>query len=841
MALTGRAAVAAVRIARRVVLSLLCGLLLATTARAETEGSGDDAVAPDHVAPPVPIGSIEVPWPEGATPPSSPVEVEVALQIDETGQVVEVRLLRGAGPPWDEAVIEAARTFRFEPARWGDQPVAVEVPFLQRFAPPPVDDESEDEQAADPILEAAIEGEVIEMGSRLPVPSPVVLASIGDGRYRTEGDGTGRFSLRIPAGTAEVEVVVPGYLRFVVTEELAAGQKLQVRYLVQRISHHPFEQTVIGKPTRQEVTRTTLRERELHRVPGTFGDPFRVISTMPGVGQIFSLLDYPIIRGASPGSSGILLDGDPIPQLFHFLAGPAVIHPSFIDRIDFYPGAFPLTYGGYTGGIVDGITRERRQEDPSVEVGADLMKSSLLLRQEVGGTQATVAGRYGYPGMLLGLANDDAFMSYWDYQARLDGRAGGGRWTVFAYGSFDEFGEIRDGQRNTALQTLFHRLSLRWSEGDPTSFDRYELGLGLDRSRTGSEPVDDAELVETGAGYTLGEWMIHPRARWRRPLTENLALHGGLGLQWRRTGSTFSIEDQEEDLLPPTWTLRTGAFLEAPWWITRDLLLVPGTRFDHWETEDVRRFSIDPRVNLRWRASEAERSELWLKAGVGIFHQPPRPPVPIPGLTALLLEEGLPAALQTTLGAELDLESGWFFDVQTYFNFMEPIFLDLEVNGTNSSDMEGYADAYSSGLTGRSFGVEVLLRRQAVGNVFGWVSYTLSRSERLAPDGWKAFDFDRTHMLQFVGSLRLPRDWELGSRLQLASGRPVNPWGEATERASLFARLDFRIDRRVVYRSWMLDFYVELINVTIAREQVAEGSDSAIPYIFPTVGFRAIL
>jgi hypothetical protein len=69
----------------------------------------------------------------------------------------------------------------------------------------------------------------------------------------------------------------------------------------------------------------------------------------------------------------------------------------------------------------------------------------------------------------------------------------------------------------------------------------------------------------------------------------------------------------------------------------------------------------------------------------------------------------------------------------------------------------------------------------------------------------------------------------------------VNQWDEALERASPFTRFDLRIDKRAVYRSWMLDFYVELINTMISREQVAEGSDASIPYIFPTVGFRAVL
>jgi len=796
-----------------------------------------------ELVPPVPIGSIEVPWPEGVAPPATPIEVEVALLIDESGAVTEVRLVRGAGTPWDEAVLAACRAFRFQPARWNGVPAAVEVPFVQRFtAPEPPPDEEGEEEA---VLDAAIEGEVIEMGTRRIVPGAAIVATVGDRPYRAESDAAGRFSLRLPAGEAQVEVEMPGYKRFLVAETLPAGESLRVRYLVERISYNPFEQLVIGKATRQEVTRTTLRDRELRRVPGTFGDPFRVVSTMPGVGQMFSLLDYPIIRGASPGSSGILLDGDRIPQLFHFLAGPAVIHPEFLDRIDFYPGAFPIEYGGYTGGIVDGITRAGAPDERRLEIGADLLNTSLFVRQPLGSSvTGTIAGRYGYPGMLLSAFSEDVYASYWDYQGRLDGRTAGGRWTIFAFGSFDEFGEVHsDGSAEANLQSLFHRLSLLWHQGDDASFDRYELGLGTDSILTGEDEGDE-DLLDPSGGTTtqsVTTWSLHPRASWRRPLTENLSLHGGLGLQYRTTTSNFVITDDGDAISPSDWLVQAGAFVQLPWWLTDDFLLTPAFRLDLWETESASRGSVDPRINFRWRVEQNEAAQLWLKGGVGIFHQPPRSPVPIPGLTELLLEEGLPAALQTTVGSELDLASGYFFDVQTYFNYMDPIFLDLETNGAVGENADAYADAYRRGLTGRSYGVEILLRRRQVGDLFGWISYTLSRSERLAPDGWKAFDFDRTHMLQLVAGMRLPRDWELGARFQAVSGRPVSPWGEAVERADTFTRFDLRIDKRVVYRSWMLDFYVELINTMISREQVAEGSDSAVPYIFPTVGFRAVL
>ena len=54
------------------------------------------------------------------------------------------------------------------------------------------------------------------------------------------------------------------------------------------------------------------------------------------------------------------------------------------------------------------------------------------------GATVTAAGRYGYPGFLLGLATNQISLSYWDYQLRLDGGTPRNGWTVFVFGANDE-------------------------------------------------------------------------------------------------------------------------------------------------------------------------------------------------------------------------------------------------------------------------------------------------------------------------------------------------------------------------------------------------------------------
>src|SRR5207302_10847017 len=77
---------------------------------------------------------------------------------------------------------------------------------------------------------------------------------------------------------------------------------------------------------------------------------------------------------------------------------------------------------------------------------------------------------------------------------------------------------------------------------------------------------------------------------------------------------------------------------------------------------------------------------------------------------------------------------------------------DLEVNGTAADGQPGLVN----GGNGRIYGLEVLGKVHPTARVFGFVSYTLSRSERNDHgDGWRLFDYDQTHILTAAGGYRL--------------------------------------------------------------------------------------
>src|SRR5205814_3754454 len=143
----------------------------------------------------------------------------------------------------------------------------------------------------------------------------------------------------------------------------------------------------------------------------------------------------------------------------------------------------------------------------------------------------------------------------------------------------------------------------------------------------------------------------------------------------------------------------------------------------------------------------SDDSAVWLKGSAGIYHQPPRFVLPLPGLDMMPLKYGLLRSYQTSLGLEVPLQQRFQLSAEGFFNYMDPTIFDLSVNdasvGTAANNMllptmvvtppmdgQEFIDRLSRPQTGRSYGFEVLLRRQSKTGVLGWLSYTLSSSER---------------------------------------------------------------------------------------------------------------
>ena len=156
----------------------------------------------------------------------------------------------------------------------------VEITFTHTFLPPPPPPPPPTDVG--PPTSSVLRGKLVELGTRAPVQGATVTARVGDRNYTTEADQTGRFVLPLPDGPASITVTAPGHSRFLQQESLSPRQELAVTYLVERDRYDPYEIIVVGERHREEASRIALRGPEIKQVPGTFGDPFRVVQALPG-------------------------------------------------------------------------------------------------------------------------------------------------------------------------------------------------------------------------------------------------------------------------------------------------------------------------------------------------------------------------------------------------------------------------------------------------------------------------------------------------------------------------------------------------------------------------------
>jgi TonB family protein len=841
----------------------------ATTGTADGGGpdAGAAAAAPDAAAtfePPRALGETAVPYPAGAPAISERVVVTIKLLVDATGAVQKVDVRTPPRPPFDDAVVAAARAFRFAPARYAGAPVPVEITFTHTFLPPPPPPAAPAAPGDQgPARTSVLRGRLIELGTRAPVAGATVSALSGGRHYAVDADARGRFRLPLPPGEAKISVDAPSHNPFIQQETLAPKQDLAVTYFVERDRYDPYEIIVVGDQRREEVSRISLRGPEIRQVPGTFGDPFRVVQALPGVASVVSLLPYPIVRGASPSSTGFLLDGTRVPLLYHLLSGPSVIHPEFIDEIQFFPGGAPAPYGGYTGGIIDGRTARARPDEHLIDFDVNLLQAGAFVRQPLPplGATITAAGRYGYPGFLLGLATDQVSLSYWDYQLRLDGGNARNGWTVFFFGARDELDTpAATADPNAANPPLeptlvlgFHRADLRLHHAFGALETTARAVLGYDRSLSG------------GTDFTLLSAEPSLTARWVQGdrLTVTAGVLGALRDVNQGAGA-LAADNALSMITSKINSLTIGsAYAELLWRPTPRLLIRPGVRADRYSDDTATRSAVDPRFTFRYKLADRDLPEvkpgaddgaIWLKGSAGIYHQPPRFVLPLPGLDMMPLQYGLLRSYQTSLGAEIPFPHRFQLSVEGYFNYMDPTIFDLSVNDSSVvTDPNGtltpgsivnppmnaqeFIDRLTAPQTGRAYGMELLLRRQSRTGVFGWLSYTLSRSERVRSGAWVPYDFDRTHLVNLVAGLPLRRNWDIGLRGQYQSGKPTTTTsGYNAARGTGYLRFDLRVDKRAVWRRWLLDFYVDITNVALLPEEVTPGA--VIRYVLPTVGLR---
>jgi TonB family protein len=782
----------------------LTGLALAAPARAQDgRGEAGPQRQPQLTKPPKMSKFVEAEYPvaERAAGKTSSVVLEIA--IDDKGKVQDVVVVTSGGKTFDDAAIAAAKQFVFDPAEIDFKPAPVKITYRYDF--------TIKVEPTGPVVN--FEGVVKNRFTKKPLAGITIQV---DALPAAKTDDLGHFELKgVAEGAHKVVISGPGLATIETDETIEKGKKLEVKYavepqeeLVEGEEKPDVEVVTVGTRIQKQSSSTAIDASEGRRVAGTGGDTLKVVQNLPGVARAALGSGALVVWGAAPQDTRVYVEGVRVPLLYHMGGFRSTINSDVVRGIELAPGGYGAQYGRGLGGLVTVDLRTLRSDRVHGYVSSDLIDGSAMVEAPIDGkTRVAIAARKSWLDRTLSLFTSkdvSAYVpipSYWDgvFKIERDLRPnesvsfvmlGSGDTLVRTVPNVDP-AQVKSEQNDISYWRTMLLYKRQFEDGSSVFLTP---SYGRDHTRTlsrfGGAPTD-LDIRSEDFGLRAGH-----RAKLSPLLTTTV------GLDFEATRSDLSrvgavtLPPREGDIhvfgQPPgdqvnadDWHTTLGSvapYFQGDFSLFGDRLHVSaGVRLDAFFSNGSRvtpvkgdtppigfthqETYVEPRIAVRWQASE----RLMLKGAFGVYHQSPL----AEDLSAVFGNPslGIARATQLLLGGAVRPVDG--------------IVVEATVFGSKSSNLASRSASETPLLAqalvmegeGRAYGGQILVRKELAKGFFGWISYSMIRSERMDHPGttWRLFDYDQTHVATLVGSYDLGKGFELGARVRYTSGFPRTP------------------------------------------------------------------
>jgi hypothetical protein len=598
-----------------------------------------------------------------------------------------------------------------------------------------------------------------------------------DGRYVVR---------RLPVGTVTIEIRLIGYAietrqvtarpSTTTTLDVALRSVAAELQAVRVVSRTPDAERFLTSP---DIGRFSLTGEAARRVP-VIGEPdvLRVVQLLPGVVSTSDFNAGYNVRGGESDQNLVLLDGFPIYNPFH-LGG---LFGTFIDEtvggFELLPGGFPARYGTRLSSVLDVAPRAEGRAGVHGAVTVSLLASTATLGGAVddGRTSWNVSARRTYADRFVSLLSDNQ-LPYWftDAQAHLRHQLPrGGVLSLTTYAGSDVLDAALSAFGDT---TQAGGGALRFDWGNRVA------GIAWEQPLAGFLGGDSARVMqrlsETRFGTTLdlgsGSLRFVNRLGETRAWGEVTRWQGDhgvmLGYEWSAYRMRYRVDAAQagtlgllaRDQRPSALSL----YVDDAWRAASNVLVRAGVRGE--TVTGTGWAGLSPRASIKWFASPS--TAVTLAGGTTTQWTPSlrneQAPVRVFDFW-LTADRNTPVARahQVIAGVERWSGASRFVRVEAYLKDYDRL---PASNLANDPRIQG--DEFIV-TTGRSYGLDVLVRQVETQRLSGWLSYSFARSVRDGPDGRFAPVQDRRHNANLVASWRPGGKWSYGGRLGVGTGVP---------------------------------------------------------------------
>ncbi len=588
----------------------------------------------------------------------------------------------------------------------------------------------------------------------------------------------------VPAGSYSVRFSYIGYAEKRVEVTLEEGETKRLDIELAPVDYTLEEMVITSEreqEERQNIGTASISTELIKSVPSVLqADVFRSVQLLPGVKAASDFSSGLYIRGGGPDQTLILLDRTTVYNPSHFFGFFSTFNPDAIKDVRLYKGAYPATYGGRLGSVLDVYNKDGNRYETSGTLSLGMLSSRAMIEGPYpGGSYMFAARRSTLEPILAVLRGSvdnvpDAFYFY-DINAKINyDNWNNNRLSIAAYTGTDDvrfpFGD--DSQFN-----LFYgnrTLSIDWTH---LLSRRTFTNLTLTASEYFNDPVFEFCGTEFERYNRIYDFSLKADIEWLP--TQDYEFLAGFwgGHKTFRLQDYFDGESTMEEQISSDYA---SVYLQNIWYPGNRWKINAGLRANYFGSGNYLR--PDPRLSAEFRPSDNTR----FQAAYGRYHQ---------FLTLLtneaisafdlwlITDDGVPPAYgdQYVLGLKNTSLPGFNFEFELYYRTMNDLF-EFDPFIQDAAGME-YAELFRFG-EGYASGFEVFLERTR-GRLYGFIGYTWGLTRRKF-DGFNEGRFyppkyDRTHDVNIVANYRLTDRWTASGVFNYATGQAyTEPLGRAS-------------------------------------------------------------
>lgn len=547
-----------------------------------------------------------------------------------------------------------------------------------------------------------------------------------------------------------------------------------------------------------------LNMKDLDNVPVLFGekDILKTIQLMPGVKSGGEGNTGFFVRGGASDQNLILLDEATVYNSSHLLGFFSTFNADAIKDVSLYKGGMPAQFGGRLSSVLDVKMQDGNSKEFGVEGGIGLIASRVKVEGPIIKDKASfmISARRTYIDLLLKASKDSSLnsntLNFYDINAKFNYRFDDKN-TLYLSGYFgqDNIGIkdlfANDWGNTTATIRFNHVFNSRLFSNTSFIYNKYNYAIELldkDNNAKVTSLIRDFNFKQD-MQYFSNQHIIRfgLQATHHRIAPSDITTSGSSSI------NPLSVENR--------YGLELAAYVSDEWKLTDKLELLYGARFSGFSllgpgtintfdalgnitnVDHVKKGAFvktyiyaEPRFSASYSVNEQNSIKASYNRNTQNIHILTNANTSSPTDQYVMSSNNIKPEIsdQVAMGYFRNAKDNAFeFSAEVYYKWMQN-----QIDYKNGAELIANALVESELLygKGRAYGLE-LYAKKTKGRLTGWISYTLSKTERKFDELNEGSYFparqDRTHDLSLVGIYNLNKRWTFSANYIYSTGNAV--------------------------------------------------------------------